>query len=126
MVHPAVAHTHQSPLLQVKAWCYYESRLLGAHHGLISTYALETLVLYIFNLYHRQLASPLEVRPRECMATTHVHASHLARACLDYDFDVMCRCFKSSSLSSASLIGSATALAYRGPSRSAASQTSEV
>lgn len=46
---------------QVKAWCYYESRLLGAHHGLISTYALETLVLYIFNLYHRELNSPLEV-----------------------------------------------------------------
>ena len=47
---------------QVKAWCYYESRLLGAHHGLISTYALETMVLYIFNLYHTQLHSPLRVR----------------------------------------------------------------
>jgi len=47
---------------QVKAWCYYESRLLGAHHGLISTYALETMVLYIFNLYHAQLHSPLRVR----------------------------------------------------------------
>ena len=47
---------------QVKAWCYYESRLLGAHHGLISTYALETLVLYIFNNYHRKLSNPLEVR----------------------------------------------------------------
>jgi hypothetical protein len=48
--------------LQVKAWCYYESRLLGAHHGLISTYALETLVLYIFNVYHTTLNSALEVR----------------------------------------------------------------
>jgi len=47
---------------QVKAWCYYESRLQGAHHGLISTYALETMVLYIFNLYHAQLHSPLRVR----------------------------------------------------------------
>lgn len=27
--------------MQLKAWCYYESRLLGAHHGLISSYALE-------------------------------------------------------------------------------------
>ena len=51
-----------SPWEQVKAWCYYESRLLGAHHGLISTYALETMVLYIFNLYHTQLHSPLRVR----------------------------------------------------------------
>ena len=50
---------------QVKAWCYYESRLLGAHHGLISTYALETMVLYIFNLYHTQLHSPLRVRARD-------------------------------------------------------------
>jgi hypothetical protein len=49
-------------LVQVKAWCYYESRLLGAHHGLISTYALETLVLYVFNKYHADIRSPLEVR----------------------------------------------------------------
>ena len=46
---------------QVKAWCYYESRLLGAHHGLISSYALETMVLYVINIYHRQLASPFDV-----------------------------------------------------------------
>lgn len=48
---------------QVKAWCYYESRLLGAHHGLISTYALETLVLYVFNKHHalRPITSPLQV-----------------------------------------------------------------
>jgi len=45
----------------IKAWCYYESRLLGAHHGLISTYALEVLILYIFNLFHKSLHSPLEV-----------------------------------------------------------------
>lgn len=64
-------------IAQVKAWCYYESRLLGAHHGLISTYALETLVLYIFNLYHATLNSSLEVRihcaPR---ADTHQLDSH--------------------------------------------------
>jgi hypothetical protein len=47
--------------VQVKAWCYYESRLLGAHHGLISTYALETLVLYVFNKYHQSIDSPLSV-----------------------------------------------------------------
>lgn len=50
--------------VQVKAWCYYESRLLGAHHGLISTYALETLVLYVFNKYHQTLDSPLSVSRR--------------------------------------------------------------
>ena len=47
--------------MQVKAWCYYESRLLGAPHGLISTYALETMVLYIFNVYHNSLHTPCKV-----------------------------------------------------------------
>ncbi|KAF2907420.1 hypothetical protein DAI22_12g096600 [Oryza sativa Japonica Group] len=44
----------------IKAWCYHESRILGAHHGLLSTYALETLVLYIFNIFHKSLHGPLE------------------------------------------------------------------
>lgn len=48
-------------MLQVKAWCYYESRLLGANHGLISTYALETMVLYIFNIHHKELQTPCQV-----------------------------------------------------------------
>eukprot|EP00887_Chlorella_sp_A99_P006096 scaffold22.g6096.t1 len=46
---------------RVKAWCYYESRLLGAHHGLISSYALETMVLYVINFHHAELATPLDV-----------------------------------------------------------------
>ncbi len=45
----------------IKAWCYHESHILGAHRGLISTYALEVLVLYIFNIFHKSLHSPLEV-----------------------------------------------------------------
>ena len=55
----------------MKAWCYYESRLLGAHHGLIYTYALETMVLYNFNLYHAQLYSPLRARPLSARALTN-------------------------------------------------------
>ncbi|KAG8096073.1 hypothetical protein GUJ93_ZPchr0013g37017 [Zizania palustris] len=54
-------HLLKRSVILIKAWCYYESRLLGAHHGLISTYALETLILYIFNLFHKSLHSPLEV-----------------------------------------------------------------
>ncbi len=56
-------HVHALPA-QVKAWCYYESRVLGAHHGLFSTYALEVLVLYVFNRNHKRVKSPIEVRPR--------------------------------------------------------------
>ncbi|MCD7460493.1 hypothetical protein HAX54_043641 [Datura stramonium] len=45
-----------------QAWCaIMKSRLLGAHHGLISTYALETLVLFIFQLFHSSLNGPLAV-----------------------------------------------------------------
>ncbi|KAF2287972.1 hypothetical protein GH714_003647 [Hevea brasiliensis] len=54
-------HLFKRSIILIKAWCYYESRILGAHHGLISTYALETLVLYIFHLFHSSLTGPLAV-----------------------------------------------------------------
>ena len=50
-------------IVLIKAWGFYEGRLLGAHHALISTYALETLVLYVLNKFHKKasLTTPLEV-----------------------------------------------------------------
>ncbi|CAI8585976.1 unnamed protein product [Vicia faba] len=54
-------HIFKRSIILIKAWCYYESRILGAHHGLISTYALETLVLYIFHRFHVTLDGPLAV-----------------------------------------------------------------
>ena len=48
-------------IILIKAWGFYEGRVLGAHHALISTYALETLVLYVLNAYHEELSTPLEV-----------------------------------------------------------------
>lgn len=54
-------HLFKRSIILIKAWCYYESRILGAHHGLISTYALETLVLYIFHRFHSTLNGPLAV-----------------------------------------------------------------
>ncbi|KAI3450246.1 hypothetical protein Pfo_006911 [Paulownia fortunei] len=54
-------HLFKRSIILVKAWSYYESRILGAHHGLISTYALETLVLYIFHLFHSSVNGPLAV-----------------------------------------------------------------
>lgn len=54
-------HLFKRSIILIKAWCYYESRILGAYHGLISTYALETLVLYIFHLFHSTLDGPLAV-----------------------------------------------------------------
>jgi len=57
-------HLFKRSIVLVKAWCYYESRLLGAHHGLISSYALEAMVLYVFNLHGTALNSPLQVLHR--------------------------------------------------------------
>ncbi|KAL5991278.1 hypothetical protein ACLOJK_012185 [Asimina triloba] len=54
-------HLFKRSIMLIKAWCYYESRILGAHHNLISTYALETMVLYIFNRFHLSLHGPLGV-----------------------------------------------------------------
>uniref|UniRef100_A0A7N0VK41 Polymerase nucleotidyl transferase domain-containing protein n=1 Tax=Kalanchoe fedtschenkoi TaxID=63787 RepID=A0A7N0VK41_KALFE len=54
-------HLFKRSIILIKAWCYYESRILGAHHGLISTYALETLVLYIFNMFHSSIDGPVAV-----------------------------------------------------------------
>ncbi|KAH7441182.1 hypothetical protein KP509_03G027900 [Ceratopteris richardii] len=54
-------HLFKKSIILVKAWCFYESRILGAHHGLLSTYSLEVLVLYIFHVYHHLLRGPLEV-----------------------------------------------------------------
>ncbi|CAA0842384.1 PAP/OAS1 substrate-binding domain superfamily [Striga hermonthica] len=52
-------HLFKRSIILIKTWCYYESRILGAHHGLISTYALEILVLYIFHHFHSSLTGPL-------------------------------------------------------------------
>ncbi|KAK9076370.1 hypothetical protein SSX86_004704 [Deinandra increscens subsp. villosa] len=54
-------HLFKRSIILIKAWCYYESRILGAHHGLISTYALETLVLYIFHVFNNSFGGPFEV-----------------------------------------------------------------
>ncbi|XP_062017968.1 uncharacterized protein LOC133734351 [Rosa rugosa] len=54
-------HIFKRSIILIKVLCYYESRILGAHHGLFSTYALGTLVLYIFHLFHSSLDGPLTV-----------------------------------------------------------------
>ncbi|CAN8279585.1 unnamed protein product [Cochlearia groenlandica] len=54
-------HLFKRSIILVKAWCYYESRILGANTGLISTYALAVLVLYIINMFHSSLSGPLAV-----------------------------------------------------------------
>ncbi|XP_048435465.1 uncharacterized protein LOC103963046 [Pyrus x bretschneideri] len=54
-------HLFKRSIILIKAWCYYESRILGAHYGLISTYVLEMLILYVFHFFHSSLDGPLAV-----------------------------------------------------------------
>mmetsp|Transcript_28794 Transcript_28794/g.67996 ORF Transcript_28794/g.67996 Transcript_28794/m.67996 type:complete len:512 (+) Transcript_28794:105-1640(+) len=54
-------HLYKEGLLLVKGWCYFEARVLGSQHGLIATYALETLVVCILNLFYTELSTPVHV-----------------------------------------------------------------
>jgi DNA polymerase sigma len=51
-------HLFKRSILLIKAWCYYEARLLGAHHGLLSSYALEVMVLHVINRHMGEAAAP--------------------------------------------------------------------
>eukprot|EP00002_Diphylleia_rotans_P037460 TRINITY_DN8364_c0_g2_i1.p1 TRINITY_DN8364_c0_g2~~TRINITY_DN8364_c0_g2_i1.p1 ORF type:complete len:1257 (-),score=180.12 TRINITY_DN8364_c0_g2_i1:258-3932(-) len=55
-----VPHLFKKSIVLIKAWCYYESRVLGSHHGLISTYALCTMILYLFNTKWTILRTPFQ------------------------------------------------------------------
>ncbi|XP_020693330.1 uncharacterized protein LOC110107409 isoform X1 [Dendrobium catenatum] len=54
-------HLFKRSILLIKAWCYHESHILGSQYGLLSTYALETLILYIFHLFNSSLDGPIVV-----------------------------------------------------------------
>ncbi|KAG7574377.1 polymerase nucleotidyl transferase domain [Arabidopsis suecica] len=54
-------HLFKRSIILIKAWCFYESRILGANSGLISTYALAILVLNIVNMSYSSVSGPLAV-----------------------------------------------------------------
>ena len=39
-------------LILIKAWCSFEGNLMGSNIGLMASYALEILVIYVFNLHY--------------------------------------------------------------------------
>ena len=42
-------------LLLVKGWCFYEGNLMGSNIGLMASYTLEILVIYVFNLHYEYI-----------------------------------------------------------------------
>ena len=42
-------------LLLIKGWCFYEGNLMGSNVGLMASYTLEILVIYVFNLHYEYI-----------------------------------------------------------------------
>ena len=47
-------------LLLIKAWCLYEGCIVGSNIGLMASYAVEVLVIYLFNNFHKNFKNEFE------------------------------------------------------------------
>ena len=47
-------------ILLIKAWCFYEGNLMGSNIGLMASCALEVLVIYMFNLYYKNIKNEVD------------------------------------------------------------------
>ena len=54
------SYFYKRTLLLIKIWCYYEGNILGSNIGLLNGYALEVLIIYMFNNYKGKFNSELE------------------------------------------------------------------
>lgn len=47
-------------LLLIKSWCLYEGCIVGSNIGLLASYAVEVLVIYLFNNFHKNFKNEFE------------------------------------------------------------------
>ena len=47
-------------ILLIKAWCSYEGSLMGSNIGLMASYGLEVLIIYMFNLYYKDINNEID------------------------------------------------------------------
>ena len=47
-------------ILLIKAWCAEEGNLMGSNIGLMASYALESLIIHMFNLYFKDINNEIE------------------------------------------------------------------
>ena len=47
-------------LILIKAWCSFEGNLMGSNIGLMASYALEIIVIYVFNIYYDSIYSEFD------------------------------------------------------------------
>jgi len=48
-------------IILIKAWCLYESHLLGSQNANLCSYAIEVMIIYILNNYSDECFTPLDV-----------------------------------------------------------------
>lgn len=53
-------HLFKRAILLTKAWSAYDAKVLDAPQGLLSSYVIRSMVLFIFNAYHMQIDNPLQ------------------------------------------------------------------
>ena len=51
---------YKKTIVLIKTWCYYEGCILGSNIGLLGSYALEILVIYMFNIYSDKFTNEMD------------------------------------------------------------------
>jgi len=53
-------HLFKRTLLLCRTWFQHEAGLMGTQNGLMSTFCLRTIILFIFNAFHTRIRTPLD------------------------------------------------------------------
>jgi DNA polymerase sigma len=48
-------------IILTKAWCLYDSHVLGSQHGNLCSYSIEIMIMYILNNYYEECITALDV-----------------------------------------------------------------
>jgi len=48
-------------IILTKAWCLYDSHVLGSQHGNLCSYSIEVMIMYILNNYYEECITALDV-----------------------------------------------------------------
>ncbi len=48
-------------IILIKAWCLYESHILGSQNANLCSYAIEVMIIYVLNNYYEECFTPLDV-----------------------------------------------------------------
>lgn len=56
----AQSHLFKRSCILIKTYFQHELNIIGSHKGLLSSYAVRTMALYIFNVYHKLIHHPIQ------------------------------------------------------------------